>query len=67
MPRVRLPHPPWPRSWRPNESSRVKALVAARHRLRDWGDRLCCVALLAAGLGGVALLGWYVWHMPALR
>jgi len=40
---------------------------AARRRLRDWGDRLCCAALLAAGLGGAALLGWYVWQMPALR
>jgi len=33
----------------------------------DWGDGLCCVALLAAGLGGAALLGWYVCQMPALR
>ena len=40
---------------------------AARRRLSDWGDRLCCTALLAAALGGAALLGWYVWHMPPLR
>lgn len=40
---------------------------ASRHRLLDWGDRLCCAALLAAALGGSALLGWYVWHMPPLR
>ena len=40
---------------------------AARRRLHDWGDRLSCAALVAAGLGGVALLGWYVWQMPALR
>ena len=40
---------------------------AARRRLHDWDDRLCCAALLAAGLGGAALLGWYVWQMPALR
>jgi hypothetical protein len=37
------------------------------HRLRDWGDRLCCLALLTAALGGAALLVWYVLHMPALR
>ena len=38
-----------------------------RRRLRDWGDRFCCGALLIAGLSGAALLGWYIWHMPALR
>jgi hypothetical protein len=38
-----------------------------RRRLQDWGDRLCCAGLLAAGLGGAALLAWSVWHMPALR
>ena len=40
---------------------------AARGRLRDWGDRLCCAALLAAGLCGAALLAWYCFQMPALR
>jgi hypothetical protein len=40
---------------------------AARQRLLDWGDRICCAALLAAALGGAALLGCYVWHMPFLR
>ena len=39
----------------------------ARRLLLEWGDRFCCVVLLAASLGGVALLGWYVWQMPALR
>ena len=38
-----------------------------RRRLLEWGDRVCCAALLAAGLGGVALLVWYLWQMPALR
>lgn len=40
---------------------------AAWRRLLDWGDRLCCAALLAVGSAGIALLGWYVWQMPALR
>ena len=40
---------------------------AARRWLLEWGDRLCCAALLAAGVGGAALLGWYVWQMSALR
>jgi hypothetical protein len=38
-----------------------------RRRLQDWGDRLCCAGLLAAGLAGAAWLGWSVWHMPAFR
>ena len=38
-----------------------------RPRLRDWGDRLCCAALVAAALAGFALLAWYVWQMPALH
>jgi hypothetical protein len=40
---------------------------AVRRRLLDWGDRFCCALLLVASLGGVALLGWYVWQMPAVR
>jgi hypothetical protein len=40
---------------------------APRRRLRDWGDRLCCAALMVAAVGGVALLCWYVWQMPAMR
>lgn len=40
---------------------------ATRRRLVDWGDRLCCAALLAAGLAGCVLLAWYIFQMPGLR
>ena len=36
-------------------------------RARDWGDRICCLALVVAGIFGAAALGWYVWQMPPLR
>jgi hypothetical protein len=36
-------------------------------RARDWGDRLCCAALIAAGIVAAAMLVWYVWQMPAVR
>lgn len=48
-------------------SPSTKANGAARHTLHDWVDRLFCAVLLGAGLGGVALLGWYVLHMPAMH
>lgn len=36
-----------------------------RSALAGWGDRLCCAALVVAGVAGVAVLAWYVWYMPA--
>jgi hypothetical protein len=51
----------------PSQDTKPNGQRGIRRRLQDWGDRLCCAALLAAGLGGAALLAWSVWHMPALR
>jgi hypothetical protein len=39
----------------------------ARRRWTDLVDRLCCTALLLAGVAGAAWLVWYVWQMPAPR
>jgi hypothetical protein len=51
----------------PSQETKPGGQRGIRRRLQDWGDRLCCAGLLAAGLGGAALLAWSVWHMPALR
>src|SRR5258705_12859274 len=41
--------------------------VSRRHRptrLRYTGDRICSAAMAAAGLAGLVLFAFYVWHMP---
>ncbi len=40
--------------------------ASMKRRLRDIGDGICCVAMVAAGAAGMLLLAFYVWHMPAL-
>ena len=40
---------------------------AGRSTRSDWGDRLCCAAIVVAALAGAAVLAWYVWQMPSLR
>lgn len=34
------------------------------NNLRDLGDRLCCIALIAAACVGFYVLAWAVWTLP---
>ncbi|WP_158290216.1 hypothetical protein [Ramlibacter sp. WS9] len=35
--------------------------------LSDFGDAICCAAVIVAGITGLVALYWVVCHMPLLR
>jgi hypothetical protein len=49
---------------KPQDGTRSAPVVSP---VKDWGDRLCCGALIAMAIVFLAAIGWYVWQMPPFR